>query len=325
MTPILRLPQNFLSFAIKHPYDMKSKALIGISVIALAFAPAKKVDLGFKLEKGKTYTQTTEVKSHIKQTIQGQAMETDNVITGTTSFRLKEAGKDGNIYEVSYESIGMKITTMGQTQEFTSDTTKLPQVDPMSRVFSHMTNDSFTAKISTDGEVSEVSGLDEIIQKSANMVGGGNPQMADQLSSSFGDEGLAKNVEMLTDIFPDESVNVGDSWTINKGTATGMPILAENTYTLASIDGGVAVLNLKSELKTDPENSSTQMQGMSAQYFLEGTRTGTLKVEVKTGWVTHADFTDDIFGSITIAPNAQLPDGMTIPIEVKNVATISGE
>ncbi len=304
---------------------MQTKALIGIAAIALAFAPAKKIDFHFKLEKGKTYTQSTVVKSHTKQTLQGQTMEGDNVITGATNFKLKEEGKAGNVYEISYETIGMEISTMGQKQEFNSDTTALAMVDPMSRVLSNMTNESFTANISLDGMVSDVSGLDEIIKKSASMAGPGSDQIAEQLASSFGDEGLGKNIEMLTNIFPKGPVDIGDSWTATKGTATGMPILAENTYTLSSIDGGVATLNLKAELKTDPENSSTDMQGMSAQYFLEGTRTGTIQVEVKTGWVTNAELTDDIFGSITLSPNAQLPEGMTIPIEVKNVITVTGK
>jgi hypothetical protein len=48
-----------------------------------------------------------------------------------------------------------------------------------------------------------------------------------------------------------------------------------------------------------------------------------LNVDVATGWVTSGTLKDDIIGSITIAPSAQVPDGMTIPIEMTNTITIS--
>jgi hypothetical protein len=158
-------------------------------------------------------------------------------------------------------------------------------------------------------------------EATADMPGG--PAMAAQIAGSFGDDGLAKNLELTTDIFPEKGVKVGDSWTKEQFTSTGLPIISTTTYTLESVDRGTAIVNVKAKLATDPNNASTQMQGMEATQYYEGERTGTLNVDVATGWVTSGTLKDDIVGSITLAPNAEIPDGMTVPIEMINNITIS--
>ncbi len=304
---------------------MQSKLITILALAALAFAPAKKQSFQFKLEKGKSYTQSTTMKSVTKQTMQGQTMESENTIVGAMTFSLKEEGKDGNVYDIAYESLGMETAMMGQKQSFSSDTAALPMVDPMSRVFAHLTGQAFTAKIALDGTVSNVQGMDKILEKAAANAGSGAEMIVGQLSENFGNESLGASIEMLTAILPTEPVDIGDTWKNTTPGTSNMPVLIHNTYTFTSLDGGIATFTVSSEVEVDPENSSMEMQGMNAQYFLEGSRTGTMKVEMKTGWLTEAELTDDIFGSITISPNAQLPQGMTIPIEIKNVTTVNGK
>lgn len=304
---------------------MQSKLITILALAALAFAPAKKQSFQFKLEKGKSYTQSTTMKSVTKQTMQGQTMESENTIVGALTFRLKEEGKEGNVYEVTYDALEMETAMMGQKQSFSSDTAALPMVDPMSRVFAHLTGQAFTANIALDGTVSNVQGMEKILENAAAKAGNGADMIVGQLSENFGNESLGQSIEMLTAILPTEPVDIGDTWKSTTSGSGGMPILIHNTYTFSSLDGGIATFNVNSEVEVDPENSSMEMQGMDAQYFLEGSRTGTMKVEMKTGWLTEAELTDDIFGSITISPNAQLPQGMTIPIEIKNVTTVNGK
>ena len=78
-------------------------------------------------------------------------------------------------------------------------------------------------------------------------------------------------------------------------------------------------------ITVDPDQSSTELQGMKATYFMEGSRTGSLTMEVNSGFVTSADINDEIIGSINIAGNAQIPDGMTIPIEMNSNTNVSSK
>jgi len=85
------------------------------------------------------------------------------------------------------------------------------------------------------------------------------------------------------------------------------------------------VIDVKGPVSVNPEQERAEMGGMEVLYFIEGERTGTLTVDINTGWVVEATFTDDIGGSLTISPNPQVPEGMTIPLEMKNVTTINGK
>lgn len=305
---------------------MKIKLLLGLSTLALAFAPmAKKVDLQFKLEKGKTYTQTTEMHTVTKQSIQGMEQIIQQTANAETKMELKNEGTGSNTYTLWYENISMSIDQGGMKMEYSSDTTALDNVDAMSQIFASMTKKKFDADIDLKGKIQEVTGLEEIITDATAPMGEQASQVNEQISSGFGDAGLAKNMEMFTAIMPEGTVKVGATWTNEQFTASGLPLILRNTYTLKSIADGMATIEVSAEISVDPANSSTEIQGMKASYFLEGDRSGTIQMEVKTGFVTSANIDDEIVGSINLESSPQIPEGMTIPIEMNSNTKLSSK
>ncbi len=304
---------------------MRTTLLSGLVIITLGFTQPKKVEFKFQLEAGKTYSQTMTIVGQTKQTMMGQVREIDSKVTNTTNYKLKEKGDKSNVYTVWYSQIGIESSEMGSSQIINSDTSSLEVVDPFSATLSQVIDKEFDARISQKGEVMELMGLEEMI---AEITGGSeeNPnEMSAVLSSGFGDSGFSNNVEGITHIFPDTPVKVGDTWTREQNSNTGFPLVIKNTYTLKSVTGDQAVIDVKGPVSVNPEQERADMGGMEVLYFIEGERSGTLTVEIKTGWVVNATFTDDIGGSLTISPNPQVPDGMTIPLEMKNVTTIQGK
>jgi len=298
------------------------KAIIAVALIAPSIVLAQKVDMKLNLEEGKKYTQKTMLESVTKQTMQGQTMESNNSTTSNIHLKVIEDNGSTDTYETWYGSIDLEQSAMGRSMSATSDTTSLETVDPLSKIFAGMSDKKFKAKITEKGMVEEVMGLEEIVKNAASGMPGG-PAAIEQISASMGDNGFAKSLELTTDIFPDKKIKVGDSWTKEQFTSTGLPIISKATYKLTSVENGTATIELKAQLETDPNNASTQMQGIDATLFYEGTREGTFMVDVESGWVTSGNIEDDIVGSMTIAPNEQAPDGMTIPLESKNKITIS--
>ncbi len=303
---------------------MKLKLIAGLAVLALAMAPAKPIELQFHLKSGKVYSQVTEQKSTITQTIMGQAQKIETTANVATSLELKSSADDGDTYTIWYENMSMGMSGMGMSQTFSSDTSGMEMVNPMSKLLSGMTNEKFEAVLNRQGEVKTVNGLEEIITAQTGSIAGASG-MSDQISESFGDGGLAKNIEMVTAFSPGKPVKIGDSWTKDQYTSTGLPLIAQNTYTLKSVDAGKAIIDVKSTMAVDPENKSMDLQGMKATYYLNGTRSGSMEIEVETGWVLSAKFTDDIAGSLTTAPSEQMPESMVIPIEMAATITITGK
>ena len=304
---------------------MRTLLLSCLLIFNFSFAPPKKVDFKFQLEADKTYSQSMTIIGKTKQTMMGQAREIDSKVTNTTNFKLKNTDEGSNVYTVWYSHIGIESAETGNAQTITSDTSSLEVVDPFSATLAQVVDKEFEARISEKGEVTELMGLEEMI---AEITGGGEEEpneMSAVLSSGFGDSGFRNNVEGITHIFPDRPVNVGDTWSRNQNSNTGFPLIIKNTYTLKSVSGNLAVIDVRGPVSVNPEQERAEMGGMEVLYFIEGERTGTLTVEIKTGWVVDATFTDDIGGSLTISPNPQVPEGMTIPLEMKNVTSISGK
>lgn len=304
---------------------MRTLLLSCLLIFNFSFAPPKKVDFKFQLEADKTYSQSMTIIGKTKQTMMGQAREIDSKVTNTTNFKLKNTDEGSNVYTVWYSHIGIESAETGNAQTISSDTSSLEVVDPFSATLAQVVDKEFEARISEKGEVTELIGLEEMI---ADITGGSEEEpneMSAVLSSGFGDSGFRNNVEGVTHIFPDKPVNVGDTWSRDQNSNTGFPLVIKNTYTLKSVNGDLAVIDVKGPVSVNPEQERAEMGGMEVLYFIEGERTGTLTVDIKTGWVVEATFTDDIGGSLTISPNPQVPEGMTIPLEMKNVTTISGK
>lgn len=304
---------------------MNYKFLLSIGIVGLTTftsAPSKH-EFTFKLEKGKIYQQTTNVESETIQTVQGTQMSTKNSVSANTYMELKDEGDTTNIYDVWYGGISMKIEGMGMNQSFSSDTTELESVDAVSRILSSLIDQKFQATINLSGRVNYVDNLENIIENAVGNESSQTDMMKDQIMASFGDGGFAKNIEMSTNIVPDKPVKIGDTWQVQQYTNTGLPLIIVNNYTLKSVNDGIATISIDGSLSVDPKNAKTSIQGLDAVYFMDGSRTGELNLEIETGWLVDADFKDDIVGSISISPSAQVPNGMTVPLEMKNNTTIT--
>lgn len=303
---------------------MKTTLILALSVLAFAFTPAsKKMELQFKLEKGKVYEQTISLTSTTKQTYEGVEQEVDQAVSAKTSMELKESGEKTDVYTVWYNNINMGVTQAGHEQKFNSDTTQLSTVDPMSALFSHLVDIKFEATFDRKGKIQNLTGLEDIITNATSELGPQGEAIAPQLSASFGDNGITKNIEMITAIFPDEPVRVGSTWTNTQFTSSGLPLILHNTYSLKNVDNGIATIEVAGKLSVDPDNSSADIQGMDATYFMDGTRTGSIQMDVASGWVKSAEFNDSIGGSITLAANTEMPDGATIPIEMTTKTVVT--
>lgn len=297
---------------------MKKLIMVG-AIAALAFAPPSKTELKFNLKAGKVYHQSVTISNNTKQTAMGQEMEFSSTTTSSTYFERKADTDNGAEYDMWYGDMAMEFEGMGQSQKFSSSDT----AEGMGSILGKLTEHKFTAVISHTGAIEEVTGLEELIQKITGESEGGD-QMTQQISESFGDVGLERNLEFGINIFPEGKVKKGDSWTKSHYSNSGMPVIVENTYTLKSMKGNTAEIEVKGTFTVDPDNATGDMQGMEATFFFDGTRTGTLTVETETGWVVSGILNDEIGGSVTIAANAQVPDGMTVPMELTNKTEISG-
>lgn len=283
----------------------------------LAFAPAPKTDLQFSLKEGMTYQQQVTVEVQTVQMIMGQENASTSEMRLTTYFEVSETKDKSAIYDLWYGEMTAIVQANGMEQKMSSADPN----DELSQLLGKMVEEKFQAEIDYKGEITAVTGLEEMI---LSLAGESENNMATEVGGSYGEAGLLRNMDMVLSVFPEGPVKKGDTWTSRQLSNTGFPLFIDNTFTLKQVKGDMAEIEVSADIVLDTDNANFSLQGMEATFFLEGVRKGTLMMEVSTGWVTSAIFDDDIAGSITISEMADFPEGLTIPIESKSKTTISG-
>lgn len=303
----------------------KQLFILIVAILAVAFTSSKE-KLALNLTKGKTYNQNMVTESTIKQQIQGQTMNIEMTITADMGYLVKEVTDQVFTMDVTYNKMAMKMSLPTGAMEYSSD--KKVEGDLMSTILSNMINKPFTIKMSENGKVQEVTNIEKVFESAFTDLPNINEQQKQQILAqvmqSYGGDAIRGNLEMTTALFPETEVSKGDSWDVTTTIESGMTMTVKTTYTLTEVGPDYYLLNGVSTLETAKDKVMDNM-GMPLQYNLSGTMNATLKLSKSTGWVMDGTIDQIITGEAVIQDNPQVPGGMSIPMELNNKMTISGQ
>lgn len=125
-------------------------------------------------------------------------------------------------------------------------------------------------------------------------------------------------MEKMMAIYPDKPVGIGDSWSRKVAVAKGFAMIVDNTWTLKARRGGIAVVEIKSAVKPNPNAKPLDMGPLKLQYDIGGKQQGEMEIDEATGWVIKAKMTQDLSGKVRVQGGAGAPGGMTWPISIKS-------
>lgn len=181
------------------------------------------------------------------------------------------------------------------------------------------------------GEIKEISGIDNLLNSVVDSVDFGEAegaqalkeQMKESLKQSFGDESIKSAVQSAV-IFPDKgNIKAGDTWTVEDSVKSFVDINVTTTYTLDKIEGDTAYISVKADLKTDSSNSADYM-GMDMTADFSGTVTGNIKVNIKNGFLSEGQITQEISGKMSLViPAMEGIESQTIELPVDYKTTIT--
>jgi len=166
----------------------------------------------------------------------------------------------------------------------------------ISKIFGGLIGQSFSMVVNKNGEVVEVKGMTEIFDNMIERVGldtmQGGKQAIAGFKEQFSDEQVKKNFSESFNMLPNKNIKIGDTWNISTDKSVmGMGIKTENTYTLKEIKGNQAIVDIVSTFLTDKTE-----EGMLAME-MDGTQTGTLKIDINTGLTIEGDIKQMINGT----------------------------
>jgi hypothetical protein len=306
--------------------------LIAILVVSSFLTPnigqsaEEKVELKFRFEKGDTYRLKATVEQEIVQWIQNAEQKTTLTMAIGETLNVTDVDAEGTM-TIQVVIASMSIKMKGEQGEVEYDSENPPdKVGFPATAFAAMVGQSFTMKLTPRGHVSELVGMDEMLQKIFDAVELLDAPMKDamlaDLKRQFGDAALGEMMERTLAIFPDKPVGVGDTWTQTATLSTGFPSIIETTWTLVDRKDGVATVEVKSTLKPNEKAAPMKMGPFSMKFDLAGTQTGTLKLDEATGWFVGGTITQDMSGTMIIegVPGAQ--EEIEVPMTIQGVTTI---
>lgn len=288
--------------------------------LALKTNQVQKTNLTLQLEVGKSYNQTTNSKATIIQDIEGQEMTIEMIMKGNMSFLVKAVHSNVYDMEVKYNNMAMTMQLPEGTMEFSSD--NKDKNDVFSSILSAMIDSPFQIKMTTQGKVMEIKNIDALIEaalaKFPEIPENERVQIKAQLMKAYGEEAFKSAFEMVMTIYPDKLVNKGDSWLIQTQLAPGLSADMITTYTYVEQTADYFLIVGDSKIKSNNTDVYIEANGFSVKYDLTGTMASKIKIDKITGWILEAKINQDMQGDVYFKENPQMPNGMTIPMVMKN-------
>lgn len=280
--------------------------------------------LELNLKAGETYRQSTSNNASVTQNIMGQEITINLGIKGIMDFKVINELSDSYDMEVAFQEMSLNMGSLQGSQQFSSENPD--ETDTFSKILSGMTGQTFSVRMSKKGTILEIDNVEELWEaafRDQNVSEAEKAQILTQLMQTYGPESIKGNIEMVTAIFPDNEVKLGDQWTNEVNLATGMKGLATTTYLYESQQGNFNLISGKGTITTGEEDAYMETNGMKLKMDLNGDMRASIIVDAESGWIVDATINQDINGSATMEGNAQMPGGLTIPMKVTNEMTIT--
>ncbi len=304
----------------------KIQILTVFILIASISCFAQKTNLSLNLKKGQEYKQNLDSKVSIEQNVNGMAINIGMNINGDMSYVVDKINGDSYDLSVKYNSLTMGMDMPQGSMKFSSE--KKDVNDMFSTILGEMVGKTFYITMLKNGKITEVRNSDVLFEtvydKLPNVPEAQIQQMKAQLSQAYGEKALRGNLGMVTSIFPDKPVSIGDTWNVTTNMESGFTALMTSTYKYLEEGSDYYLIGGDSEIQTADTDDYVENNGMKMKYNLNGTLVSKIKINKETGWIVDAKINQELKGNTEIQGNAQMPDGMSIPMEMKNDMTITG-
>lgn len=232
------------------------------------------ISLQFNFAKDSSYQYILDSKMTLEPVVNGKTLIITQQMKLLSSYVVTSAGDNKNV-AVTYNRITMSSGNGITNNEYDSEDTTNP--NPMFASVGAMMKRTFNIAVSKNG----ITGVQNLYDEE---------QLTDSSAANYGDSSLRKAMLQFLTMYPTADIKPGDTWKKEFNTSNGfIHMRLENTYTLKSIDGNIAHIQLQG--KITPEDSTLAMT-------FSGIQSGGLDVDIKTGLITIGQITQHLNGKI---------------------------
>ena len=284
-----------------------------------------KVLLGFNLKKGQVYKTYATTDQTITQTVNGREQEIKQSMGQHMACNVLDVDAEGAVtMKTTFERFTFKMQTPQGTIEY--DSADPPaNVPPAATGFHALVGQGFTMKMTRSGKVKEIQGVNEMfdhMMKKIQLPAAQKEAMGKMLKEQFGERAMNELWEKSMTLFPDRPVGVGDSWSSKVSVTRGMPMVLENVWRLKEIKKDSAVIEMETSIDPNPSAEPMVMGPQKITYALSGKQSGTIEVDLETGWAKSGRLHQEISGDLTIEVGGEKK---IVPLSVKSEIVMGSE
>jgi hypothetical protein len=247
----------------------------------------KRYKLALKLTPNTSYTVDQQINQYIEQEFQGQRQRTQQNNDITYQYQIKEKDDTG-FYNLVLVYKKIKYDNGQQTYD-SEDSTDVN--GPLAQAFGAVINSKVSMKVNQQGEVKSLTGADELIEKMLNAQSISSETIRNRLrktfKKAFGKEALIESMQQFFHIYPEKKIKIGDSWSKQADKKAAFPSKVNVTWTLDKVKKNSGFISIKANVRPQP-NTTVDLGIVTAKYDLNGTQEGSMKINMKTGWVKNS-------------------------------------
>ena len=260
------------------------------------------VDLKFNLEEGHSYTTNIAVKS----VTNAMGMDINMTMSMDVDMLIEDVAEDHSFTmsnTFTRVQFAQDMPGMGKVNydSDSPDSSAGPMANVYQEAFTPLIGKKLGSTMDERGNVKSITGLEDL-------AAGDESAQLESLQNN-----LSGNMDYFFSPFPDKPVKVGDSWDRSMTITTQFPMEINAIYTLEDISDGTATLGVKGDFSFDPESDMAKQGGVSG---LSGTQSGTLEIDLASGWTLKGELEQNMTINISQA-------GQSIDMDMTNTVSFS--
>jgi hypothetical protein len=300
----------------------KTAVFLAAAALFLMFVNICRADdktlLRYRLEKGKTYSCRYTCDEEVTLELRGFTLSMDIKNAAGVSYYVEDIDQNGDATVVcKYETIYFKSRTPWGPVQYDSTDPPVYLAAGM-QVFDSLLGQKVTLKVSPDGRVKDIQGIDELLSRIlARMDLPDGPEgvmFVKSVREMFGEKAVQDFLKGSAGLYSDNPVGIGETWSRTGLLSLAHPLPVEYRYRLMSLKDGIATLDVNSKIKKGPGDKAEPAGKKGSYQLSSGTEHGEIEVDSASGWVIRGRFKQKLSGRIK-------SKGAPIPVSVESTAT----
>lgn len=202
-------------------------------------------------------------------------------------------------FKVKYDSISITAKMDTQTVIFRTNVKDSVSMNPAFIQYNAVINEPFYIRVSQDGEITDVYGLEKIHENIFKALGDTlKDEDKAQIKESFGKESVKEILQQEYQLFPKQEISVDSSWIRSYNTQVLLfEVVNSAKYTLKSIENKDkrVVANIEAGLNVEFLNKEVKQKGV--KFTVENSETsgsGTITFDLSRGCITNKETTTSL-------------------------------